>query len=114
MENVVQRIVGTVEGFGGSLIREGHSAISISTYLKFDGIPVQMPKSKRRAFFARFPRSNGAGVEGRFSVRISDHQEVSCREASMFNFRVDRDTDAQIAELREMLEFLTDAAPTTK
>ena len=103
---MIEQVIATVMQFGGMLASDNKSALSVSRYLKFDGINTHLTKSKRREFFARFPWANGATVDGRFSIRISDHMGVTCRESSMFTFRLDKDAPAQIALLREMLAVL--------
>lgn len=100
-------IKAAVEKFGGAPAFEQKSSLSSSRYIKFDGIDVAMPKSKRRAFFQQFPGANGAGIGGKFSVRISDHAEVSSREASMFTLRTDKPLQQQLDHLGKMLEFLS-------
>ena len=92
--------------FGATEASRSGSTISHSQYLEFDGIPTRLAKSARREFFTRFPKANGAGLTGRFTVRISDHGAVSCREASMASVNITRDVDAQIAEVIEMVKFL--------
>jgi len=91
---------------GATLSAQAQSGLSVSTYLRFDGVPTRLPKSARREFFTRFPKANGASAFGGFSVRISDHNAVSSREASMASVRIDRPLASQIAEVVEMVRFL--------
>lgn len=82
------------------------SSLSHSQYIYFSGIPTRLPKSARREFFTRWPKANGAGLSGRFSVRISDHGAVSCREAAMASIDIRRPVEPQIAQIFEQVAFL--------
>ena len=82
------------------------SSLSHSQYIYFSGIPTRLPKSARREFFTRWPKANGAGLSGRFSVRISDHRAVSCREAAMASIDIRRPVEPQIAQILEQVAFL--------
>lgn len=95
-----------VENFGGKLTSDKKSVLSESRYLSFEGLPVAMPKSKRREFFKRFPKCNGSANGLTFTVRLSAHNAVSCREAAMFDIRVNEPMQPQIDELRTVLEFI--------
>lgn len=105
-DDAVASIRKLVEEFGGKLSGHNNSSLSNSQYLYFDGIPTHLTKSVRREYFEQYPKASGAGVDGRFTVRISDHPNISGRAAPMFDLRINGDTQAQIERLRGMLEFL--------
>lgn len=95
-----------VAEYGGKLRGQNGSALSNSQYLSFEGIPTHLPKSARREFFALFPKASGAEAMGDFTVRVSDHPNVSGRGTSMFTLRTDRPIEPQVEYLRRMIEFL--------
>lgn len=109
IDQIVADLTAEVEALGLLVASVERSSLSQSTYIKVkrsNGMTFDMPKAKRREYFSRFPKVNGgvAGFWDTFSIRVSDHNAVSCRSAPNADVRPGRPMTAI-----EQLKFIVEA-----
>lgn len=110
IDQIVASLSAEIETLGLLVASVERSSLSQSAYIKVrrpDGSTFDMPKAKRREYFARFPKANGgvAGFWDTFTIRVSDHNAVSCRSAPNADVRPGRPMTAI-----EQLKFIVEAA----
>ena len=107
---IVNQLTAEIEALGLTVAGVERSSLSQSTYIKVKrpgGLTFDMPKAKRREYFSRFPKANGgvAGFWDTFTIRVSDHNAVSCRSAPNADVR-----PGSPATAIEQLKFIVEAA----